>query len=57
MGFPDHFKFFGSKTEIARQIGNAVCPPLAGVLAGLAVDLLDSAKEKDHYETLHSEAA
>jgi DNA (cytosine-5)-methyltransferase 1 len=57
MGFPDTFKFFGSKTEIARQIGNAVCPPLAGVLAQLAVDLLDSAKKKNNYEILYSEAA
>lgn len=57
MGFPDSFKFFGSKTEIARQIGNAVCPPLAGALARLAANLLDSAREKDNYEILYSEAA
>lgn len=29
MGFPDDFHFHGSKTEIARQIGNAVPPALA----------------------------
>jgi DNA (cytosine-5)-methyltransferase 1 len=33
MGFPDNFKFLGSKVEIAKQIGNAVPPPLAGCLA------------------------
>jgi DNA (cytosine-5)-methyltransferase 1 len=33
MGFPDDFPFQGSKIEIARQIGNAVPPPLAGAVA------------------------
>lgn len=33
MGFPDDFRFTGSKVEIARQIGNAVPPPFAGNLA------------------------
>lgn len=33
MGFPDDFPFQGSKIEIARQIGNAVPPPLAGEIA------------------------
>ena len=33
MGFPDNFIFKGSKIEIARQIGNAVPPPLAGSVA------------------------
>jgi len=33
MGFPDDFVFEGTKTEIARQIGNAVPPPLAGAIA------------------------
>ena len=32
-GFPDDFVFRGSKTQIARQIGNAVPPPLARALA------------------------
>ncbi|MEE4212725.1 MAG: DNA cytosine methyltransferase [Parvularcula sp.] len=33
MGFPDDFTFEGSKIEIARQIGNAVPPALAGAIA------------------------
>ena len=33
MGFPDDFQFIGSKTEVARQIGNAVPPPLAAAIA------------------------
>lgn len=33
MGFPDDFKFVGSKVEIARQIGNAVPPHLGGAIA------------------------
>jgi DNA (cytosine-5)-methyltransferase 1 len=33
MGFPDDFQFAGGKIEIARQIGNAVPPPLAGAVA------------------------
>lgn len=33
MGFPDDFRFYGNKTEIARQIGNAVPPALAEAIA------------------------
>jgi DNA (cytosine-5)-methyltransferase 1 len=33
MGFPDEFVFMGSKVEIARQIGNAVPPPVAAAFA------------------------
>lgn len=32
MGFPDGYKWIGSKTSIARQIGNAVPPPFAEAL-------------------------
>jgi DNA (cytosine-5)-methyltransferase 1 len=35
MGFPDDFVFKGGKTDIARQIGNAVPPDLAGAIAHL----------------------
>lgn len=31
MGFPDDFVFAGSKIQVARQIGNAVPPPVASV--------------------------
>jgi DNA (cytosine-5)-methyltransferase 1 len=41
MGFPDDFQFTGSKAEIARQIGNAVPPPLAGAAARHVRSLLD----------------
>jgi DNA (cytosine-5)-methyltransferase 1 len=40
MGFPDDFAFAGSKTEVARQIGNAVPPPLAGHLARMVRKIL-----------------
>jgi DNA (cytosine-5)-methyltransferase 1 len=40
MGFPDDFKFKGTKVEIARQIGNGVPPHLAGAIARLALELL-----------------
>lgn len=42
MGFPDDFRFIGSKSEIARQIGNAVPPPLAGAIAKAIRIALDS---------------
>ncbi len=32
-GFPEHYQWYGSKVQIARQIGNAVPVGLAGVLA------------------------
>lgn len=41
MGFPDDFRFAGSKVDIARQIGNAVPPPLAGAVARHVRSLLD----------------
>lgn len=46
MGFPDDFAFRGSKTEIARQIGNAVPPRLAGAIAGVVADILASKSRK-----------
>lgn len=38
--FPDAFVFEGTKLEVARQIGNAVPPVLAGALASRIVDVL-----------------
>ncbi len=46
MGFPDDFKFVGSKIEIARQIGNAVPPALGGAVANLVAELMAKAKRK-----------
>ena len=43
MGFPDNFVFCGNKIEIARQIGNAVPPPLAGAIAQVVKEALDRA--------------
>ncbi|MDR2124613.1 MAG: DNA cytosine methyltransferase [Desulfovibrio sp.] len=42
MGFPDDFRFAGTKVEIARQIGNAVPPPLAGAVARHVRNILDA---------------
>ncbi|GHU91875.1 hypothetical protein AGMMS49925_08240 [Deltaproteobacteria bacterium] len=42
MGFPDDFQFTGTKIEIAKQIGNAVPPPLARAVARHVRKLLDS---------------
>jgi len=46
MGFPDDFEFVGSKIEIARQIGNAVPPALAGAIARMVKDALAMRKVK-----------
>jgi len=40
MSFPDNFKFTGTKIEIARQIGNAVPPTFASMLANYVHSLL-----------------
>lgn len=40
MGFPDDFRFCGTKVQIARQIGNAVPPPFAGALGRIVADML-----------------
>jgi DNA (cytosine-5)-methyltransferase 1 len=42
MGFPDDFKFMGTKVEIAKQIGNAVPPDLAGAIARMVREALDA---------------
>lgn len=42
MGFPDDFRFCGRKTEIARQIGNAVPPPFAHAIARLVANALQN---------------
>lgn len=46
MGFPDDFQFVGTKTEIARQIGNAVPPPLAGAVARQALRFLQNSRRR-----------
>lgn len=43
MGFPDDFKFKGSKIEVAKQIGNAVPPPFAGAISRVVKEALDRA--------------
>lgn len=40
MGFPDDFVFVGNKVEIARQIGNAVPPHLAGAISQTVSEIL-----------------
>jgi DNA (cytosine-5)-methyltransferase 1 len=42
MGFPDDFIFKGTKTEIAKQIGNAVPPDLAAAIAAVVREILVS---------------
>lgn len=42
MGFPDDFPFVGTKVEIARQIGNAVPPPLASAIAKVVYKALSA---------------
>lgn len=41
MGFPDDFVFVGNKTQIARQIGNAVPPALAAALGRMVVRMFN----------------
>ncbi|RPH89015.1 MAG: DNA cytosine methyltransferase [Calditrichaeota bacterium] len=47
--FPDSFKFCGSKNDIAKQIGNAVPPPLSARIADCVLVMLMQQK-------LHSQA-
>lgn len=42
MGFPDDFLWIGSKTSIARQIGNAVPIPLGRAIAMQILSLVDA---------------
>jgi DNA (cytosine-5)-methyltransferase 1 len=46
MGFPDDFEFVGTKTEIARQIGNAVPPHLGGAIGQTVKSLLDGIENR-----------
>lgn len=41
MGFPDDFRFRGTKIQIARQIGNAVPPHLGGAIARSVIQILN----------------
>lgn len=41
MGFPDDFKFLGTKIQIARQIGNAVPPNLGAAVSATVLRLLN----------------
>jgi DNA (cytosine-5)-methyltransferase 1 len=41
-GFPDWFRFHATKWHGARQIGNAVPPPLARAVAGKAIEALEA---------------
>jgi len=45
MGFPDDFPFQGTKIEIARQIGNAVPPLLAGAIAKVVLKSLAAKRQ------------
>jgi DNA (cytosine-5)-methyltransferase 1 len=38
--FPDDFEFFGTKIQVARQVGNAVPPRLAEAVAKAVLDIL-----------------
>lgn len=40
MGFPDDFVFCGTKTQVAKQIGNAVPPDMAGAIAAMVRNML-----------------
>lgn len=47
MGFPDDFRFLGTKIEIARQIGNAVPPALAGAISQVVLSILTAQKAQE----------
>jgi DNA (cytosine-5)-methyltransferase 1 len=56
MGFPDDFVFKGTKTEIAKQIGNAVPPDLAAAVAAVVKDALTDCTGKIKNRTTRTEA-
>lgn len=56
MGFPDDFIFKGTKTEIAKQIGNAVPPDLAAAIAAVVKDALTACAGKAKTKTTTTEA-
>ena len=43
-GFPEDYRWSGSKISVARQIGNAVPPPLANAVAAEVVSLLKGSR-------------
>jgi DNA (cytosine-5)-methyltransferase 1 len=47
MTFSDNFSFVGSKTEVARQIGNAVPPKFASVIAQYVYNVMSKQKVKN----------
>ena len=51
--FPDWFKFYGTKIEIAKQIGNAVPPLLASRVANCVVELLAKMEKKRSDRQVH----
>jgi len=51
-GFPDDFEFCGSRIEVGIQIGNAVPPPLAEVIARHVGQLLQAAPRKRRRATV-----
>jgi len=52
--FPDSFVFTGSKTEIAKQIGNAVPPLLAARIADIAYVLLTNTAAGKAYQSVQA---
>lgn len=59
-GFPDDFKWYGSKQKIARQIGNAVPVQLAtaiGMTVASAIDAVPAHLRKSRAETIQAENA